>query len=74
MPKQRKKPADTPVRKPSPKRWPRPGDFQNVAGPIAIDQLPPTAGLYGDDRQPFPLYGWLDVYWQETGVVVKHCR
>jgi hypothetical protein len=37
-----------------------PGDSQNVAGPI-INQLP-TAGLFEDDQQPFPLYGWLDVY------------
>jgi hypothetical protein len=48
-----------------------PGDLQNVAGPVGIDQLAPTAGFFEDDRQPFPLYGWLDVWWQDPGVVIE---
>ena len=36
--------------------------FQNIAGPLAIGQLSPSAGFFEDDRQPFPLYGWLDVW------------
>jgi hypothetical protein len=48
-----------------------PGDLQNVAGPVGIDQLAATAGLFEDDRQPFPLYGWLDVWWQDPQIVIE---
>ena len=32
-------------------------DDQNVAGPIGIDALNPTAGISEDDEQPVPIYG-----------------
>ncbi len=46
-----------------------PGDFQNVAAPVPINQLPPTAGFFEDDDQPFPIYGWMNVYWQTPNIV-----
>jgi hypothetical protein len=46
-----------------------PLDNQNVAAPVAIDQLKPGAGLSEDDTQPFPIYGWLNVWWQEDQLV-----
>jgi hypothetical protein len=46
-----------------------PLDNQNVAGPIAIDQLQSWAGLSEDDTQPFPIYGWLNAWWQEEQVI-----
>ncbi len=48
-----------------------PLDNQNVAAPVDIDQLPPWAGLSEDDTQPFPIYGWLNVWWQEEPMVSK---
>jgi hypothetical protein len=48
-----------------------PLDNQNVAAPIAIDQLQAWAGVSEDDAQPFPLYGWLNVWWQDQQVVAK---
>jgi hypothetical protein len=45
-------------------------DNQNVAGPVAIDQLALSAGLSEDDGQPFPIYGWLNTWWQEGDPVV----
>jgi hypothetical protein len=48
-----------------------PLDNQNVAAPVPIGKLPPAAGVPEDDKQPFPIYGWLDVYWQEDQLVVK---
>jgi len=47
-----------------------PLDNQNVAAPVGIDQLRPSAGLSEDDAQPFPIYGWLNVWWQDEAVVV----
>jgi hypothetical protein len=47
-----------------------PLDNQNVASPVAIDQVQPWAGLSEDDNQPFPIYGWLNVWWQEELQVV----
>jgi hypothetical protein len=47
-----------------------PLDNQNIAAPVGIDQLHPGVGFSEDDGQPFPIYGWLNVYWQEAGVVV----
>ena len=47
-----------------------PGDNQNVAGPVPVDQLQSWAGSFEDDTQPFPLYGWLNVYWQQEQVIV----
>jgi len=46
-----------------------PGDFQNVAAPVSIDRLQPSAGFFEDDRQPFPIYGWMNVYWQTPNIV-----
>jgi hypothetical protein len=48
-----------------------PGDFQNVAGPVGIDQLQPSAGFFEDDAQPFPIYGWMNVYWQTPNIVAQ---
>jgi len=48
-----------------------PLDNQNIAAPVAIGKVQPTAGLSEDDAQPFPIYGWLNVYWQEDQLVVK---
>ncbi len=48
-----------------------PLDNQNVAAPVAADRLQPWAGLSEDDRQPFPIYGWLNLWWQEEPVVVE---
>jgi hypothetical protein len=47
-----------------------PLDNQNVAAPVGVDQLQSWAGLSEDDKQPFPIYGWLNVWWQEQEVVV----
>jgi len=46
-----------------------PLDNQNVAAPVSVDQLQPWAGLAEDDTQPFPIYGWLNVWWQEEQIV-----
>ena len=48
-----------------------PLDNQNVAAPIGIDQLQPGVGISQDDTQPFPIYGWLNVWWQEEQVVIN---
>jgi hypothetical protein len=48
-----------------------PLDNQNVATPVAIDSLASGAGFSQDDNQPFPIYGWLNVWWQDEQVVVK---
>jgi len=48
-----------------------PLDNQNIAATVRIDQLQPWAGLSEDDTQPFPIYGWLNVWWQEEQLVVK---
>lgn len=48
-----------------------PLDNQNVAGPVGIDQLQSWAGLSEDDTQPFPIYGWLNVWWQEDEIVAE---
>jgi hypothetical protein len=49
-----------------------PLDNQNVAGPVAIDQLPAKVGVSEDNSppQPFPIYGWLNVWWQDEVVSV----
>jgi hypothetical protein len=54
-------------------------DFENLAGPVPIDellhapvggfQLPPGCSI--DDGQPFPIYGWMNVYWQERDIVIE---
>jgi hypothetical protein len=46
-----------------------PLDNQNVAGPVAVSQIPSGAGSSETDGQPFPLYGWLKVWWQEAQLV-----
>jgi hypothetical protein len=48
-----------------------PLDNQNVAAPVAIGQLPAWAGLSEDDAQPFPIYGWLNAWWQDQPIVAK---
>ena len=48
-----------------------PLDNQNVAAPVGIDQLQQWAGTSEDDNQPFPIYGWLDVWWEPEQIVVK---
>jgi hypothetical protein len=48
-----------------------PLDNENVAGPVGIDQLRQGVGLSEDDGQPFPIYGWLNVYWQEAAIVAE---
>jgi hypothetical protein len=48
-----------------------PLDNQNVAAPVGIDQLQHGAGISQDDTQPFPIYGWLNVWWQEEPVVIN---
>jgi hypothetical protein len=46
-----------------------PLDNQNIAAPLGIDQFPTSAGVSEDDSQPFPIYGWLNVWWQEIQIV-----
>jgi hypothetical protein len=46
-----------------------PLDNQGVAGPVAIDQLDPRLGSSLDDAQPFPIYGWLEVFWEDEEIV-----
>jgi hypothetical protein len=46
-----------------------PLDNQNVAAPVEIGQLRPGVGFAEDNDQPFPIYGWLDVWWQEGPVL-----
>jgi hypothetical protein len=36
-----------------------------------VDQLQSWAGLSEDDSQPFPIYGWLNVWWQDRQVVAE---
>lgn len=46
-------------------------DVVNVAGPLPLSQLTGAMGWAVDDEQPFPLYGWMDVYWITTPSVVE---
>jgi hypothetical protein len=48
-----------------------PLDNQNVAAPVSADQIQSWAGLSEDDSQPFPIYGWLNVWWQDRQVVAE---
>jgi hypothetical protein len=48
-----------------------PLDNQNVVNATAVGALSPQAGLSEDDKQPFPLYGWMDVWWERQDVVAK---
>jgi len=48
-----------------------PLDNQNIAGPVAIGQLPAGAGISEDDTQPFPIYGWLNIWWEEQQIVLE---
>ena len=47
-----------------------PLDNQNVAAPVAINQVRQGVGFSEDDNQPFPVYGWLKVWWQDTTQVI----
>jgi hypothetical protein len=49
-----------------------PLDNQNVAAPVDINQLRGGAGLSEDDRQPFPIYGWLNVWWQPVTDLINY--
>ena len=46
-------------------------DTTNVAGPMQAGQLTSAVGWAEDDTQPFPIYGWLDVFWATSGPVVE---
>jgi hypothetical protein len=48
-----------------------PLDFQNVAGPMPISQVDQWVGFSEDDDQPFPIYGWMNVYWEERQIVAE---
>jgi hypothetical protein len=48
-----------------------PLDNQNIATPVGIESLHPGVGFSEDDNQPFPLYGWLNVYWQRQQPINK---
>ena len=48
-----------------------PLDNQNVAAPVGVNQVQPWAGLSEDNTQPFPIYGWLNVWWQDDQIVAK---
>jgi hypothetical protein len=48
-----------------------PVDSQNIASPVGIDQLQPSVGLSEDDKQPFPIYGWINVWWQSQQIVAE---
>jgi hypothetical protein len=41
-----------------------PLDGQNVVNVASIDGLPAGGGVSEDDKQPFPVYGWLNVWWE----------
>jgi len=47
-----------------------PLDNQNVASPVALDRLQQGVGFSEDDNQPFPVYGWMKVWWQEATQVI----
>jgi hypothetical protein len=44
-------------------------DNQNVVTPTSIDALPAGGGLSEDDEQPFPVYGWINVWWEAENLV-----
>jgi hypothetical protein len=48
-----------------------PLDNQNVVTAASIDTLPAGGGLSEDDKQPFPIYGWIDVWWEEQEIVAR---
>jgi hypothetical protein len=48
-----------------------PLDNQNVVNGVTANNLQAWAGLSEDDTQPFPIYGWLNVYWQEPAVATQ---
>jgi hypothetical protein len=48
-----------------------PLDNQNVVTAASIDAVPAGSGLSEDDRQPFPIYGWIDVWWEEQEIVAR---
>ena len=47
-----------------------PLDNQNIAAPVAINQVRQGVGFSEDDGQPFPVYGWLEVWWQDATQVI----
>jgi hypothetical protein len=46
-----------------------PLDNQNVVTPVGIGPFPAGAGVSEDDNQPFPIYGWLNVWWQKEQIL-----
>jgi hypothetical protein len=46
-----------------------PVDTENVVTAVPLSQLQPTAGVSEDDNQPFPIYGWLNVWWEDEQVI-----
>ena len=53
-------------------------DNKNVVSAVRVDQIQPGAGLSennGDGEteplQPFPIYGWLNVWWEDEPPIVK---
>ena len=46
-----------------------PLDSSNVALGVPLEGLNATMGVSEDDAQPFPIYGWLNLAWQRSGVV-----
>jgi hypothetical protein len=44
-------------------------DLLNVAGPTPLQDINSSMGWCVGDDQPFPIYGWMDVYWVEQPIV-----
>src|SRR5262249_5080114 len=48
-----------------------PLDNQNIATTVPIAELHPGIGMSEDDGQPFPIYGWMNVFFQDVQVVAQ---
>jgi hypothetical protein len=46
-------------------------DNQNVVTPTPIDKLATGVGFSEDDDQPFPVYGWINVWWETENLVTE---
>jgi hypothetical protein len=44
-------------------------DLLNVVGPMPLQDIDSSLGWSVGDDQPFPIYGWMDVYWVDQPVV-----
>jgi hypothetical protein len=49
-----------------------PLDNENVAAPVNIDELQSGVGVSEDDTQPFPIYGWLNVWWHSVTDLITY--